>query len=147
MPVVLKLIDATGNPIKGESKVPGHVDEIDVHAWSWGVTAPAGSKLDILNMSIKKSYDLASPPLLNNTARNAMLRQGVLTVIDQQGGDFLAVTLKRVAVESIGIVEEPNQYPPAESIALRFDEIELKYKGEDVILTRSRSPARQKRKK
>ena len=32
MTVVLKLIDARGNPIKGESKVPGHVDEIDIEA-------------------------------------------------------------------------------------------------------------------
>jgi type VI protein secretion system component Hcp len=35
--VVLKLVDARGTLIKGESKVAGHVDEIDVLAWSWGV--------------------------------------------------------------------------------------------------------------
>jgi type VI secretion system secreted protein Hcp len=145
MTVVLKLIDARGNLIKGESKVAGHVDEIDVQAWSWGVIAPAGARLNILDMSIKKSYDLASPPLLSATATNEILQQGVLTVIDQQGSDFLVVTLKRIAVESISI--EEGQATPAEAIAFRFDEIELRYKGEDVILTRSQSAVRRKRKR
>jgi type VI protein secretion system component Hcp len=53
--VILKLIDGSGNPIKDESKVPGHENEIDIAAWSWGVTAPAGAELNILDISIKKS--------------------------------------------------------------------------------------------
>jgi type VI secretion system secreted protein Hcp len=146
MTVVLKLTDARGNHIKGESKVPGHVDEIDIEAWSWGVTTPVGAKTNILDLSIKKSFDLASPPLLSASSTNEILQQGILTVVDQQGDDFLVVNLKQVTVVSIIIAEDPNLYPPAESVALRFDEIELKYKGEDVVLTRSQSGARRKRK-
>jgi type VI protein secretion system component Hcp len=105
-----------------------------------------GAKTNILDLSIKKSFDLASPPLLSAASTNEILQQGILTVVDQQGDDFLVVTLKRVTVVSVSIAEEPNQYSPAESIAFRFDEIELRYMGEDVVLTRSQSGARRKRK-
>jgi type VI secretion system secreted protein Hcp len=136
MPVVLKLIDASGNPIKGESKVPGHEDEIDIAAWSWGVTAPAGAALNILDISIKKSIDLASPVLLRATTRREMLAEGVLTVIDQQGAtpDFLVLTLMHVTVASMSVAEE--QFPPLEQIVLHFDEMEFNYKGEHTIVSR-----------
>jgi type VI secretion system Hcp family effector len=133
MAVVLKLIDHSGVPIKGESEVPNHVDEIDVQTWSWGVTSPAGVKFNMLNMSIRKAFDLASPKILSATATRETL-QGVLTVIDQQGNDSLTATLKTTTVESVNIGEQ--QYPPAEEISLRFDSIELSYKAENVILTR-----------
>jgi type VI secretion system secreted protein Hcp len=146
MAIVLKLIDRRGNPIKGESKVPGHVDEIDIQAWGWGVTAPAGARLNFLDISIKKLVDLASPVLLGKAATHEILQQGVLTVIDQQGTrpDFLVLTLKKIAVESITIAE--GQFPPVEEIALRFDEIEFNCKGEHVILIRSQAAAPRKRK-
>jgi type VI secretion system secreted protein Hcp len=134
--VVLKLVDARGTPIKGESKVAGHVDEIDVLAWSWGVTAPAGAKFDILDMSIRKSFDLASPKILVVTAAHEILQSGVLTVIDQQGMDQLVVTLKKIQVESVSIAEEPKEYSVAENVALRFDEIEFSYRGEKVVVKR-----------
>src|SRR6516225_10185341 len=56
MPVVLKLIDARGNPIKGESKVPGHENEIDIVAWSWGVIVPTGAKLNILDIHTTDNF-------------------------------------------------------------------------------------------
>jgi type VI secretion system secreted protein Hcp len=132
--VVLKLVDARGNQIKGESKVTGHVGEIDVLAWSWGVTVPVGARLDILDMTVVKSFDLASPIILEKIATNEILQLGVLTVIDQQGTDAVVVTLKKIQVGSVGIKEESKVYPPEETVALRFDEIELKYQGEDVVL-------------
>jgi type VI secretion system secreted protein Hcp len=134
MAAVLKVADATGALIKGESTVPGHVDEIDVQDWSWGVTAQAGAKLGILNMQIKKSFDLASPPLLAKTATHEGLDGAVLTVIDEQGSDLLVVTLTGIAVEEIKITGERN--PPAEEISLRIDEIDFEYKGEGAVVRR-----------
>ena len=136
MPVVLKLIDANGNPIKGESNVPGHESEIDIAAWSWGVTAPAGGGLNILDISIKKSVDLASPVLLSTTTRHEILAEGALTVIDQQGAtpDFLVLTLRHVAIELMSVAEE--QFPPVEQITIHFDVMEFNYKGERAIVTR-----------
>ena len=146
MAIVLKLVDARGTQIKGESKVKGHVDEIDVLAWVWGLTAPATAKIDILDMSIRKSFDLASPLILSAAATREILQQGVLTVIDQHGSDVLVVTLKKIAVKSVSIAEEPNQYPPAESVALQFDEIEFSYRGEKIIVSRvGPTTARRKR--
>jgi type VI secretion system secreted protein Hcp len=146
MAVVLKLVDARGTLIKGESKVAGHVDEIDVLAWSWGVTAPVGAKFDILDMSIRKSFDLASPKILAATAAHEVLQLGVLTVIDDQNRDLLVVTMKKILVESVSIAEEPKEYPVAENVALRFDEIELSYRGEKVVVRRG-GPAIARRKR
>jgi type VI protein secretion system component Hcp len=134
MAAVLKVADATGALIKGESKVPGHVDEIDVQDWSWGMTAPAGTKLDIRNVQIKKSFDLASLVLLAKTATHEMLEQGLLTVVDQQGRDLLVVWLTGIAVEEIIITGERN--PPSEQIILRIDEIRFIYKGKNVTVRR-----------
>ena len=74
MAVVLKLVDARGIQIKGESTLTGHIGEIDVLAGNWGVIAPVGVKLDILNMSIQKSFDLASPIILAKTTNNEFFR-------------------------------------------------------------------------
>ena len=144
MAVVLKLVDARGVQIKGESKVTGHVGEIDVLSWGWGVTAPVGARLNILDISIKKSFDLASPIILAKASSHEILELGVLTVIDQQGTDVLVVTLKQIQVGSVSIAEEPKEYPPVEVVALRFDEIELSYRGENVILGRSATLGRRK---
>jgi type VI secretion system Hcp family effector len=149
MAIVLKLIDARGIPIKGESKVPGHVDEIDVQAWKWGVNAPAQVRYTVLDVSIRKSFDLASPQILTAATTNELLQQGVLTVIDQQGGNFLVMTLKNISVELV-VIANDSQAVPEEDLNLRFDQIEIKYKGQDVVVphsttARRKTPKRRKR--
>ena len=100
------------------------------------MTAPAGGGLNILDISIKKSVDLASPVLLSTTTRHEILAEGALTVIDQQGAtpDFLVLTLRHVAIESMSVAEE--QFPPVEQITIHFDVMEFNYKGERAIVTR-----------
>jgi type VI protein secretion system component Hcp len=77
MAMVLKLIDAQGQPIKGESKVKGHEGEIDVLAWSWGLSEAAG-KVTLQDLSIRKSVDLASVPILRvaETSEHLLRRRG-----------------------------------------------------------------------
>lgn len=90
---------------------------------------------------VRKSFDLASPRILTAAATHETLQQGVLTVIDAQGADFLVMTLKQILVESVTITDDA-QLPPPENLAMRFDEIEVNYKGEDVIVRRSTTARR-----
>lgn len=73
--------------IEGESVDAKHKGEIDVLAWSWGlseVQSPAGGgagagRPKIENISIQKLVDLASPLLLSFSAQGKHISDGTLT--------------------------------------------------------------------
>jgi type VI secretion system secreted protein Hcp len=152
MAMVLKLIDAQGQPIKGESKVKGHEGEIDVLAWSWGLSEAAG-KVTLQDLSIRKSVDLASVPILRVAETSEHLRQGILTVTKAgtkgEELDFLIITLDTGLVDSVNIAEEPKEDLPTEAVSLKWERVEVKYTTgsgtETFNSTRPKATARRKK--
>src|SRR6516162_5553151 len=80
--------------IAGESDDARHKGEIDVLAWSWGVSeahegqAGAGSgagKPNFQDLAIKKLVDLASPLLLAATAKGSHIRTDRSQIRDAAG--------------------------------------------------------------
>ena len=123
--------------IAGESDDARHKGEIDVLAWSWGVSeahegqAGAGSgagKPNFQDLAIKKLVDLASPLLLAATAKGSHISDAVLTV--RRAGtlqDFLVIRMKNVLVTSVNLEEAKEEDRPSERIMLNSGQIDFDY--------------------
>jgi type VI secretion system secreted protein Hcp len=128
MAIVLQLQDALGNQIRGESTVPGHQGDIDVLEWSWGISAAAGTHLNLRNILIKKSVDLASPPLATR-ARSRDVLNGNLVILDGGGAAYLLLTLGGVTVNEIDIAG--TGVPLQEAVTLGVTTVGLNYKNSE----------------
>ena len=128
--------------IDGESTDAKHKGEIDVLAWSWGLSQEGGSpggggggagRVTIENISIQKLVDLASPLLLSFSATGKHISDGTLTTRKagkgaKAGGEFLLFKMSNVIVTSVHVAASQDGNAPTESITLSFGKVEFDYK-------------------
>ena len=125
--------------IEGESSDAKHKGEIDVLAWSWGLSQEAGSpagsgggagRVKIENISIQKLVDLASPLLLLFGAQGKHITDGTLTTRkpSKAASDFLLFKMTDVIVTSVHVTAAKDNNQPAESITLSFGKVEFDYR-------------------
>jgi type VI secretion system secreted protein Hcp len=128
--------------IDGESTDAKHKGEIDVLAWSWGLSQEGGSpggggggagRVKIENISIQKLVDLASPLLLSFSATGKHISDGTLTTRKagkgaKAGGEFLLFKMSNVIVTSVQVAAAQDGNAPTESITLSFGKVEFDYK-------------------
>ncbi len=126
--------------IDGESVDAKHKGEIDVLAWSWGLSSEPASgtgggsgsgRVKIENISIQKMVDLASPLLLLSSAQGKLVQTGTLTTRKRGkgGGEFLLFKMSDVVVTSVHVVASKDDNVPAESVTLNFSKLEFDYKA------------------
>ena len=135
MPVEM-FLKLTG--IQGETADIKHKGEIDVLAWSWGLSKepppPAGGggsgPVKIENISIEKLVDLASPLLLSFGAQGKHIADGTLTTrrAGKNGSEFLVFKMTDVIVTSVHVAVSKDTGQPAESITLSFGKSEFNYR-------------------
>ena len=122
--------------IKGESQELKHKNEIEVEAWSWGLTnpgaaAPAGAgKPTFQDFSFVKRVDRSSPRLALASATGEHIPQAILAVRRPTGRvsfEFLKVTLSDVQVSGYQGTAEGTEAPPMDSFSLKFSKIEFSY--------------------
>ena len=130
--------------IEGESSDAKHKGEIDVLAWSWGLSEEAGrgnpqagspagggaGRVKIESISIQKLIDVASPLLLLFSAQGKHITDGTLTTrkAGKGGGDFLLFKMTDVIVTSVHVAVSKDTGQPAESITLSFGKFEFNYR-------------------
>ncbi|MEM9220868.1 MAG: type VI secretion system tube protein Hcp [Pseudomonadota bacterium] len=124
--------------IKGESKDSKHKDEIDVLAWSWGVTqsgtmhlgggAGAG-KANAQDLTITKYVDLSSPVLARFCASGKHVSKGDFVV--RKAGDkpleYMKIKLTDVLISSYQTGGSGSDERITESVSLNFAKIEYQY--------------------
>jgi type VI secretion system secreted protein Hcp len=126
--------------IDGESTDAKHKGEIDVLAWSWGLSqeAPGGGgggggagRAKIENISIQKLVDLASPLLLSFSAQGKHIKDGILTTRKpgKKGTEFLHFKMTNVLVTSVQVTALKEDNVPAESVTLSFGKVEFNYRA------------------
>lgn len=131
--VFLKLGD-----IKGESTDKGHAEEIEVLAWSWGMsnstTATSGGgsvagKAKVEDLAVTKWTDRATPLLLLHTANGRHIPEAVLTV--RKEGEvpmtYLRITMTEVVVTSVSTGGSAGEDRLVENITLNFAEVHVEY--------------------
>jgi type VI secretion system secreted protein Hcp len=128
--------------IDGESTDAKHKGEIDVLAWSWGLSneaaPPAGGgagtgRAKVENISIQKLVDIASPLLLFFSAQGKHISDGTLTTRKASkgakgGNEFLLFKMTDVIVTSVHVAASQDTNQPAESITLSFGKVEFDYR-------------------
>ena len=123
--------------IAGESTDVKHKGEIDVLAWSWGLSkdpgSPAGGgggRVQIESLAIEKLVDLASPLLLSSGAQGKRITDGTLTTRTAGKGanEFLVFKMTDVIVTSVQVAASKDAVRPAESVTLSFSKLEFDYR-------------------
>lgn len=124
--------------IKGESKDSSHKDEIDVLAWSWGLSqsgnaqsgggAGAG-KVNVQDISITKYVDSASHLLISSTCKGTHHKEATLVV--RKAGDkpleYIIIKMKEVMVTSVSTGGSGGEDRLTENVSLNFAEFEYAY--------------------
>jgi type VI secretion system secreted protein Hcp len=130
----LKLTD-----VKGEAQDKAHKEEIDVLAWSWGMSQSGtmhagggggGGKVSVQDISITKWLDKSSPVLMQYCSTGKQFTDAVLTV-RKAGGDspleYLVITMKDVLVSSLSTGGSGGEDRLTENATLNFSQYKVEY--------------------
>ena len=125
--------------IKGESQDARHKDEVEVLAWSWGVsqsgTVPhaggAGAgKATFHDLSFTHRLDKASPLLMKACATGEHIREATITVRKAGAGqqEYLVIKMTDVLVTGVSTSMSADGDAAVESVELAFGKVDLEYK-------------------
>lgn len=125
--------------LKGESRDKVHKDEIDVLAWSWGVSnsgsAQQGSgmgagKVSVQDLSFTKYIDKSTPDLLLASCNGKHFDKAVLTVrkAGEQPLEYLLVTMEDLIVTSVSTGGSGGEDRLTETVTLNFAKVKVQYK-------------------
>lgn len=128
--------------IDGESQDDAHGKEIDVLAWSWGMSQSGtfhggggggGGKVSIQDISITKYVDRSSSVLMTKCSMGAQITSATLTV-RKAGGDnpleYIIIEMKPVLVTSVSTGGSGGEDKLTENISLNFKEVKLSYQAQ-----------------
>ncbi len=127
--------------LKGESVDKGHKEEIDVLAWSWGMsqsgtmhmgTGGGAGKVSVQDLSFTKYIDKASPALMENCCNGKPFPEAKL-IVRKAGGDpleYLTITLGSVLISSVSTGGSGGEDRLTENVTLNFATVKLTYKGQ-----------------
>jgi type VI secretion system secreted protein Hcp len=124
--------------VDGESVIQDHEDEIDVLAWSWGMSQSgsmhvgggAGSgKVNIQDVSLTKYVDKASPSLMRACCNGEHLTEATLTVrkAGKDALDYLKIKMSPVLVTSVDTGGSGGEDRLTENVTLNFAKVEVGY--------------------
>ena len=126
--------------IKGESADAKHKGEIDVLAWSWGLTQSgnmhAGSgggsgKASFQDLSFTKPVDTASSALMDACANGSHIPKALLAV-RKAGGDsgpveYIKITMEEIIVSSVSTGGSSGEERLTENVTLNFALLSYEY--------------------
>lgn len=124
--------------IKGESLDDSHRDEIDVLAWSWGMSQSGtthmgggggSGKVAIQDLSVTKYVDKASPNLMKFCSNGGHIEEAKLTVRKAGGAplEYIIITMKQVIVTSVSTGGSGGEDRLTENVTLNFAKVKYEY--------------------
>jgi len=124
--------------IEGESIVVGHKDEIDVLAWSWGMSLAVGDrttgggagKSTVQDVSFTKFIDKSTPTIMLKLLEGKQIPKATLTI--RKAGvdppvDFLQYVLHKIIFTSSSTGGSSGEDKPTEIISINFAKLETFY--------------------
>jgi type VI secretion system secreted protein Hcp len=133
-----------GAKIKGESrdKVQGPKGDIDVLAWSWGMSQSGtthtgggggAGKANFQDISFTKWVDGASNALMTALAKGSHVPECVLLVRKAGEGQqvYIKITMKEVLITSISTGGSGGEDRLTENVTLNFGEVKFEYTPQD----------------
>jgi type VI secretion system secreted protein Hcp len=128
--------------VDGESKDKAHKKEIDVLAWSWGMSnsgsahvgGGAGSgKVNIQDLSFTKWVDSATPKLALACCDGKHFASALLTVrkAGEKPVEYVKIKLEEVLITSISTGGSGGEDRLTENVTLNFAKVSLDYTPQD----------------
>ncbi len=124
--------------IDGESRDDGHKKEIDVLAWSWGMSQSGtthmgggggSGKVSVQDISVTKYVDASSHALMKTCSLGSHIKSGTLTVRKAGGKplEYVVIKLEEIIVTSISTGGSGGEDRLTENISLNFAKYEYAY--------------------
>lgn len=125
--------------VKGESRDAKHKEEIDVLAWSWGMSQSGSThvgggggtgKVTVQDLSITKWVDSASHALALACCDGTHYDEALLTVRKAGGKEaieYIKVTMNEVIISSISTGGSGGEDRLTESVGLNFAKFKFEY--------------------
>ncbi len=124
--------------IDGESKDKNHAGEIDVLAWSWGMSQSGSfhvgggggaGKVNVQDLTVTKYVDLASPLLMLYTSNGDHIAEATLTVrkAGKKPLEYVIIKLTKVMITSVSTGGSGGEEALTENVTLNFAQCEMKY--------------------
>jgi type VI secretion system secreted protein Hcp len=126
------------DPIKGEAQDKSHMDEIDVLAWSWGMSqsgtthmgggAGAG-KVNVQDLSITKYVDKSSPDLMLACCNGKHFDEAVLVVrkAGENPLEYVKIKMNEIIIASISTGGSGGEDRLTENVTLNFAKVGVDY--------------------
>ena len=125
--------------IPGESKDHKHGGEIDVLAWSWGMSqsgyagmggGQGAGKVAVQDLSFTKYIDKSTPPLQLACCKGSHIDEATL-VVRKAGGDnpveYMTITMQNIIVTSVSTGGSGGEDRLTENVTLNFAKVKVKY--------------------
>lgn len=125
---------------EGESIATGHVNEIELLGWNWGVSNQGSSsvgggsgtgKASFHDLSITKYVDKATATILSNCAKGNHFTKGTLTCRKVGGGtplEYMTIEMDQVFVSGVQHSGSPGDELTVESVTFNFAKVDVTYK-------------------
>ena len=124
--------------VKGEARDSKHKDEMDVLAWSWGMSQSGtthmgggggAGKVNVQDLSLTKYVDKASPNLVMATCNGKHFKEALLTVrkAGETALEYLKVTMKEVMVTAVSTGGSGGEDRLTENVTLNFAAFKVEY--------------------
>lgn len=128
--------------IKGEALGDGHKEEIDILAWSWGLsnnTSGTGGghgagKVNVHDISYTHYVDSSSCKLMLAVCQGDHIKEGTL-VVRKHGGtkpvEYIKIKMTDIMVSSLSTGGSGGEDRLTENVTLSFNKIEVTYSAQD----------------
>lgn len=137
----LKVDGTKQGPIKGESAEQGHIDEIELVGWEWGMDGNAtafgasAARTTLKELVVRKRVDSATTGLMSAMRSNEVLKKVVLSVRKAGGSspvNFLTITVEKARVVSHRVGSQADGRPDlVEEVRLAFFKVQVEYRSQD----------------
>jgi type VI secretion system secreted protein Hcp len=130
-------------PIKGDSVRKGKEGQIDILAWSWGMsqtgtthisTGGGAGKVNVQDLSLTKYVDSSTPGLMQACCSGKHFDEAVLTM-QKAGGEesveHMIITMKDVIVSSVSSGSSSGEDQQTENFTINFGSFEVAYQPQD----------------
>jgi|SRR3954465_7973216 len=128
--------------IEGESRDSKHGKEIDVLAWSWGMSNSGNAhlggglgagKVNVQDLSLTKYVDKSSAVLMGACATGKHIPEALLTVrkAGEKPLEYLKIALTDVLITSLSTGGSGGEDRLTENVTLNFAKYEIEYNEQD----------------
>lgn len=128
--------------IEGEARDKAHKNEIDVLAWSWGMSQSGSThigggggagKVNVQDLSFTKYVDKASANLMLHCCNGKHIGECKVTIrkAGENPVEYLKITMTDVLVSSVSTGGSGSEDRLTENITLNFAKVKVEYQEQD----------------